>query len=98
MAQDYERDMQERYGYTLPQRGAERLVKHLADGSSLILDAGTGTGLVGQFLSEYGYGGIVGIDLSPRMLAEARAKNVYRELYLMTLGEPWDFRTIASMP
>ena len=39
-AQEYERDMQEVYGYSLPQLGAELVVKHLSDRSSLILDAG----------------------------------------------------------
>ena len=90
-AQEYERDMREVYGYSLPQRGAELVVKHLPDRSSLILDAGVGTGLVGRFLSEYGYRNLVGIDLSPRMLEEARAKKVYRELHRMTLGESLEF-------
>ena len=90
-AHEYERDMQEVYGYTLPQRGAALLVKHLSHRSSLILDAGAGTGLVGQFLSEHGYGNLVGIDLSSRMLEEARAKKVYRELRRMILGEPLEF-------
>ncbi len=90
-AQDYERDMQEVYGYTLPKRGAELVAKHLQDRSSLILDAGTGTGLVGRFLWEYGYHDLVGIDISPGMLQEARAKNIYRELHCMALGEPLEF-------
>ena len=51
-ADGYEQDMQEIYGYTLPQRGAELMGKYLQDRSRLILDAGTGTGLVGRFLSE----------------------------------------------
>lgn len=90
-AQGYERDMQEFYGYILPRRGAELLAKHLTDRKSLILEAGTGTGLVGLFLSEYGYSNLVGIDLSPGMLEEARAKKVYGELHCMTLGEALEF-------
>lgn len=34
-AQGYEQDMQEVYGYTLPQRGAELVIKHLSDRDSL---------------------------------------------------------------
>ena len=90
-SQDYERDMQEVYGYILPQRGADLVVKHLPNRSGLILEAGAGTGLVGQFLSASGYSNLVGIDLSAHMLEEARAKNVYRELYRMSLGEPLEF-------
>ena len=90
-SQDYETDMQEVYGYILPQRGAELVAKHLSNRSGLILDAGAGTGLVGQFLSASGYSNLVGIDLSEHMLEEARAKNVYRELYRMSLGEPLEF-------
>ena len=87
-ASEYEQDMQEIFGYSLPQRGAELLSKILPDRNRLILDAGTGTGLVGHFLSEYGYRNLVGIDMSPGMLEEAGAKEVYGELHQMTLGEP----------
>ena len=90
-AQGYENHMQEVFGYILPQRGAELLAKHLPDRKSLILEAGTGTGLVGTFLSQYGYSNLVGIDLSPGMLEEARAKKVYGELHCMTLGEALEF-------
>ena len=90
-ATEYEQDMQEIFGYTLPQRGAELMGKILPDRSRQILDAGTGTGLVGQFLSEFGYRNLVGIDLSPGMLEEAGSKGVYSELHQMTLGEPLEF-------
>ena len=46
-----------------------------------ILDAGCGTGLCGKYLQEYAVqGGLVGIDLSSKMLEEAKAKEVYDEL------------------
>ncbi|MBT5319783.1 MAG: class I SAM-dependent methyltransferase [Chloroflexi bacterium] len=58
-----------------------------------ILDAGVGTGLVGQFLSEVGYTDLTGIDFSSEMLAQARLKNVYQVLRQMELGKPLDFAT-----
>lgn len=44
-----------------------------------VLDAGCGTGLCGPLLAPYARR-LVGVDLSDRMLAQARAKNVYDEL------------------
>ncbi|MFL5853426.1 MAG: tetratricopeptide repeat protein, partial [Solirubrobacteraceae bacterium] len=44
-----------------------------------VLDAGCGTGLCGPLLAPYA-GRLVGIDLSRRMLAQARARSVYDEL------------------
>ena len=56
-----------------------------------VLDAGAGTGLVGERLCEAGYRDLVGIDLSPGMLAVARGKDVYRELRQTNLGESLAF-------
>lgn len=44
-----------------------------------ILDLGCGTGLCGEFLKSRAHR-LVGVDLSPAMLALARAKNIYDEL------------------
>ena len=46
-----------------------------------VLDVGTGTGLVGFYLSQLRRITFDGIDISPEMLAEARSKGVYRNLY-----------------
>ena len=54
-----------------------------------VLDIGTGTGLVGKFLSELRPNIVIdGIDISPEMLAEAKKKNVYRNLYERDLTKP----------
>ncbi|WP_191085146.1 methyltransferase domain-containing protein [Roseococcus microcysteis] len=50
--------------------------RHLGD----VLDLGCGTGLMGATLHDMLGGRLVGVDLSPRMLEEARAKCVYTEL------------------
>jgi SAM-dependent methyltransferase len=56
-----------------------------------ILDAGAGTGLIGSYLQLMGYQSISAIDLSDAMLRRARAKQCYREVRRMVLGEPLDF-------
>lgn len=45
-----------------------------------VLDLGCGTGLAGVAISDLAAGPIDGIDVSGRMLAEARAKGIYRNL------------------
>jgi predicted TPR repeat methyltransferase len=47
-----------------------------------VVDIGTGTGLVGKYLSKLRPALIIdGIDISPEMLAEASKKKVYRNLF-----------------
>lgn len=47
-----------------------------------ILDAGCGTGLCGKFLKPYArFLGLDGVDLSAKMLAEAKKKKIYNHLY-----------------
>ena len=45
-----------------------------------MLDAGAGTGLLGEWLKIIGYGPVEGVDLSPGMLAVAARKGVYDRL------------------
>lgn len=61
-----------------------------------VLDAGCGTGLCGPLLAPYARR-LVGVDLSERMLAQARERNVYDELvkgeltaYLADCDEAFD--------
>jgi SAM-dependent methyltransferase len=49
-------------------------------------DLGCGTGRTGAWLAARGVGEIDGVDLSPGMLAAARARGVYRSLREGTLG------------
>lgn len=52
-----------------------------------ILDAGCGTGLVGQALARAGAKAIDGLDLSPAMLKVANETGVYRNLYQADLTQ-----------
>lgn len=47
-----------------------------------ILDAGCGTGLCGEFLKSYSkIFGLYGVDISAKMIEEAKKKNVYHKLF-----------------
>jgi predicted TPR repeat methyltransferase len=66
-------------GYVGPELAARTVVAEAGvDGE--ILDAGCGTGLVGIALAAAGAKDIDGVDLSPGMLARAKATGVYRRL------------------
>ena len=63
------------------------------DKGAHILDAGAGTGLVGECLAEIGYEDMVAMDLSQGMLEEAKSKNVYNAFDQMALGGTLDYAT-----
>ncbi len=88
-ADEYERRILS-WGYSTPAVIAWFLGRLVAPGDGPILDAGAGTGLMGVLLSTLGYGDVVGVDLSERMLAQASEKGVYRDLHRMDLAEPLD--------
>ncbi|MEM6374352.1 MAG: class I SAM-dependent methyltransferase [Pseudomonadota bacterium] len=50
-----------------------------------VLDVGAGTGLCGAALSARGIRPVDGTDISPQMLDQARAKNVYRSLFVANI-------------
>ncbi|NEO53495.1 MAG: methyltransferase domain-containing protein [Okeania sp. SIO3B5] len=64
-----------------PILSARALAGVLPDKEASILDAGAGTGMVGEALAELGYSNIVGVDLSEEMLEVARNKQVDRALH-----------------
>jgi predicted TPR repeat methyltransferase len=84
-APHYDRQIEYELGYAGPRRGASALADHVPR-TARILDAGAGTGLVGQALFDLGYHNITGIDVSSGMLAHARAKQVYTSFHRMDLN------------
>lgn len=90
-AETYDADFARRTGYRPARRVAELFAA--AGGTGPVLDAGCGTGLVGEALPE----GLVidGVDLSPEMLAVAGRKGRYRALVSADLTEPLPFETAS---
>ncbi len=91
-AAEYEQDLVEGFAWNAPANTSALLAKHVAK-PARILDAGAGTGLVGESLRQLGFTDLVAIDLSTGMLEEARRKQVYGEFHQMVLGETLDFET-----
>jgi predicted TPR repeat methyltransferase len=89
-AQAYDQDLQA-LGYSYPPAIAGLVGRYVRERDAPILDAGAGTGIVGEVLAILGYTQLTGIDLSDGMLAVARAKGVYAELKNQTLGERLEF-------
>ena len=90
MAQNYDDSLQGEWGWTPPEYIADVFSRYVAK-DSRILDAGVGTGLVGEALVTRGYSDLFGIDISKAMMQKAREKRVYRELHLMELGKTLKF-------
>ncbi|MCH8350505.1 MAG: class I SAM-dependent methyltransferase [Chloroflexi bacterium] len=89
-AKDYESDLAQDFVWLAPQKAAEAFARYVAEDAQ-VLDAGAGTGLVGQILATMGYTKLVAMDFSAGMLDEARKKNVYQEFRQMTMGETLGF-------
>ena len=91
-SKDYDRDLSTEFEYRSPRRAAEILAAHVPR-DARILDAGAGTGLVGEILASMGYRRMVAMDLSQGMLEEARKKGVYEDFHQMVMGETLDYET-----
>ena len=91
-AADYDADLAVEFAWNAPQNAADVFAKHV-DKTAHVLDAGAGTGLVGECLVKAGYSDLVAMDLSQGMLDEARRKNIYNEFHQMALGGDLDFAT-----
>jgi predicted TPR repeat methyltransferase len=89
-ADSYDAEMA-RVGYQHPSICLALLARHLPRGAAPLLDAGAGTGLVGEWLAILGYPRVEALDISAGMLAVAREKNVYAALHNLALGGPLPF-------
>ena len=73
-------------GYRHPTICLALLARHLPRGAAPLLDAGVGTGLIGEWLGITGYPHVEGLDISAGMLAKAAEKGAYRALHNLALG------------
>lgn len=86
----YDADMA-RAGYRHPAICTALLTRHLPRGAAPLLDAGAGTGLLGEWFGILGYPEVEALDLSEGMLAVAAGKQVYARLHRLALGGPLPF-------
>ena len=87
---DYDRDTCKQMGYVGPETAAKILDRHLDSKRCRVLDAGCGTGLVGEVLNDMGYQNLEAMDYSPDMIREAEKKNVYRRVFQADLNRRLD--------
>lgn len=102
-ADRFESTLVNNLGYGVPKRLPRFLAEQGVETFTDILDLGCGTGLMGAELAGAGRR-IDGVDLSGRMLAVAREKDVYRELhegevlaFLQTAPQQWDLIVAADV-
>lgn len=89
-AAEYDADLQA-YGYRSPAIAAGLVGRYVSKGTGPILDAGAGTGNMGQILALLGYRDITALDLSEGMLRVAAQTGAYKETRQRALGEHLDF-------
>jgi SAM-dependent methyltransferase len=89
-AKDYDIDLDEGFGWIGPQMAVKYFSKYVPK-DARVLDAGAGTGLVGELLANEGYNNLVAMDISEGMLEEAVKKGVYQEFHQMVMGETLDY-------
>lgn len=87
-APDYDQDVAA-LQYRAPQLAVDCLTQALPGPphAALILDVACGTGLVAAELQARGFLQLHGVDGSPGMLEQARARGLYQRLSLCTLGQ-----------
>lgn len=78
-------------GYRHPSICLALLSRHLPRGAAPLLDAGAGTGLIGEWLKIMGYPRVEALDISTGMLAIAAKKNCYSRFHTLALGGPLPF-------
>ena len=91
-AKVYDKNMAE-WGYAYNKKILKILPKLSVTKKSKILDAGCGTGWVGQTLFNAKYKNLSGIDYSPDMLKQAKKKKIYKKLVCANLRNKIKFPT-----
>ena len=86
-ADRYETELLDDWGYASPKMALTLLERYSDINGSTILDAGCGTGLVGELLARAGVGDLSGVDYSQGMLDKAKDKGVYHSLAKIDLNK-----------
>lgn len=78
------------WDYRVPRDSTEILAQYVAR-SSKVLEAGCGTGLIGEAHRQVGYRNLSGCDLSAAMLEIAEAKGIYGKLRRVDLTQHFPY-------
>ena len=89
-AETYDADLQA-VGYLHAPVITGLVARHVPRHDAALLDAGVGTGAIGNILSLLGYNNLSGIDMSDGMLEKARARQCYADLRKAVLGDALPF-------
>ncbi|MAE37577.1 MAG: SAM-dependent methyltransferase [Pelagibacteraceae bacterium] len=92
-ANDYDQDLID-WGYAYPSQ-LKKIMSHdiRVKKNSKILDAGCGTGLVAEALSDMNFKNIIGLDYSMDMLNVAKDKKIYTRLVRESLNKKTSLRS-----
>ncbi len=90
-ASDYEHDVIHLAGYVGHLITTDLLLNYLKNKKARVLDAGCGTGLVGEILHKNSFNNIEGVDFSEEMLSVANQKKIYQSLRLVDLTKKLDY-------
>lgn len=82
----YDADSVGTWGYAAPAAVAKLLAQLEPDRSTAVLDAGAGTGQVGEWLASQGFHNLIAADFSADMLKVAEEKGCYSELHCVDLS------------
>ena len=91
-AQAYDADVGSSDDYLAPMQTA-KAAKGVFDPDARIMDAGAGTGLLGETLKQEGFLNLVAVDYAAEMLEIARGKDLYSEIHTCDLSAPTEFGT-----
>lgn len=89
-AEKYDEDMS-LAGYRHPAISLALLCRHAPKGAAPLLDAGAGTGLIGEWLAITGFAHVEALDISAGMLSVAGRKGIYKALHQAALGTKLPF-------
>lgn len=92
-AADYDADTVTDLGYVAHIASTDALIRVLDSRDAYILDAGCGTGLVGEELARKGYRKLDALDYSSEMLDVSKHKKIYRQLFQADMNLPLDIET-----
>ena len=81
-------DYMKQVGYRHPAICVSLFSRYVPVDARPSLDAGAGTGLIGELLHLIGYSNIDGLDISEGMLEVARRKDIYSKLHIADMTRP----------